>query len=451
MASKYAKRFVVPDDFPVTLKEFSRELLRAFPGAGVEGEDALGWIYQFGAQYFKNGGASSAVAGIGAGAEQLSPAELQEKITAIFLEADTDRNGYLDRKEFKTVVAAFAEELSLPASDVRLLMAEADENEDGMIEYHEFVPLAVDVLDTLYAKRRYAAEKAEREADAVARTRHYLLHGMDRSQLDGVPRDMFQRADTNNSGYLSRKEFTEALKQSHLGLTRREMNVLLAEVDENSDGKISYEEFLPLCFNLLVEIVSRELENENVPREEKDLRDYFLAIFGQAVEEGGEGRLPLTDMMELISQAELGLTHVQLHALAGEAVVGDDGLVDFREFATAAAAVISAIINIQTSEEKSGALMEMRADEFSTINGMGKDEFDATLTSTLKGVDDGTGHSDQGTLRDALAALGLDARQVTALVSMATAPSGSCDHRTLVRYGFECLQMVAEQAVVGTV
>jgi hypothetical protein len=74
---------------------------------------------------------------------------------------------YLDHREFKKVVSSFSEELGLPNADVRRIMSEADENDDGYIEYHEFVPLAVDVIDTICAKRAFDAEKAARESEAV--------------------------------------------------------------------------------------------------------------------------------------------------------------------------------------------------------------------------------------------------------------------------------------------
>ena len=46
-------------------------------------------------------------------------------------------------------------------------------------------------------------------------------------------------------------------------------------------GKISFEEFLPLCFNLLVEIVSLDYESEALPRDEKEIKDFFMALFTQ--------------------------------------------------------------------------------------------------------------------------------------------------------------------------
>lgn len=102
MASKYAQRFTVPDGFPEILKSFTREVLRNLP-ADVPDEEAEGWIYQFAVQYFKNGGISPMHDSGSRGMTRLSPQELQEKITTIFISADADQSGTLDHKEFKNV------------------------------------------------------------------------------------------------------------------------------------------------------------------------------------------------------------------------------------------------------------------------------------------------------------------------------------------------------------
>ena len=48
-------------------------------------------------------------------------------------------------------------DLGLSNSEIRRVLAEADEDEDGMINYHEFVPVAVQVLQGYHA-RKHAME-----------------------------------------------------------------------------------------------------------------------------------------------------------------------------------------------------------------------------------------------------------------------------------------------------
>lgn len=52
------------------------------------------------------------------------------------------------------------------------------------------------------------------------------------------------------SGMLSRTEFKNCLKAAKLGLTRKDINLIMSTVDANKDGSISYEEFVPICFQV---------------------------------------------------------------------------------------------------------------------------------------------------------------------------------------------------------
>jgi hypothetical protein len=117
MTSKYGRRLAVPEAFPPVLKDFTREVLRNFRTA--EAADEEQWVLDFGTEYFATlrdsgpgsvGGVRGSAQGGGqGGGEERSPLEdpemLQRKITAIFLAADRDGNGVLDRREFKAVRA----------------------------------------------------------------------------------------------------------------------------------------------------------------------------------------------------------------------------------------------------------------------------------------------------------------------------------------------------------
>ena len=135
-------------------------------------------------------------------------------------------------------------------------MSLADENSDGLVDYAEFVPVALGVLEAIYAKRKFDATRDARVAEAegtcydwlpyfllqrnhstaapftlvTASSKAFLLHGMPKDELEDAIRKVFGRADADGSGMLSRTEFADALRGSGLGLTRREINVIMAEV-----------------------------------------------------------------------------------------------------------------------------------------------------------------------------------------------------------------------------
>ena len=132
-------------------------------------------------------------------------------------------------------------------------MSEADENEDGVLEYREFVPIMVELIHSIKAKEDAKAAAEEDEDEAREAVEMHLLHGIPREQLEQMMFSVFNAADTDGSGALDRKEFARCLKSAELGLTRKEINLLLSEVDADGDGMVTYEEFVPLCFNILVE------------------------------------------------------------------------------------------------------------------------------------------------------------------------------------------------------
>tara|TARA_B110000046_G_scaffold75025_1_gene83094 strand:+ start:276 stop:473 length:198 start_codon:yes stop_codon:yes gene_type:complete len=63
--------------------------------------------------------------------------------------------------------------------------------------------------------------------------------------------DIFKRADADGSGALSLQEFRKCLKDADIGLTKKEINILMAECDVDQDGTISYDEFIPVAFDIL--------------------------------------------------------------------------------------------------------------------------------------------------------------------------------------------------------
>lgn len=64
--------------------------------------------------------------------------------------------------------------------------------------------------------------------------------GQDARDLEEILVKLFQEADQDGSEYLDREEFLRLMETSDLGLSKQEVNMLLAEVDENEDGRISY-------------------------------------------------------------------------------------------------------------------------------------------------------------------------------------------------------------------
>ena len=137
----------------------------------------------------------------------------------------------------------------------------------------------VELIHSMKAKEDAKAAAEEDEVDAREAVEMHLLHGIPREQLEQMMFTVFNSADSDGSGALDRKEFARCLKSAELGLTRKEINLLLSEVDADGDGMVTYEEFVPLCFNILVERFKDDVLAEQALNSYDDLTQTLLEEF----------------------------------------------------------------------------------------------------------------------------------------------------------------------------
>merc|ERR1711981_351516 len=116
---------------------------------------------------------------------------------------------------------------------------------------------------------------------------------MARDELTEIVAHIFERMDGDGSGTLSKQEFVTALTSMELGLTRREVNTIMFQIDQDQDGNISYREFVPFAFDLLHKLTSlRLLETE---MEHDELATFLLDLF-KSKDVNMEGMLYLEDV-----------------------------------------------------------------------------------------------------------------------------------------------------------
>merc|ERR1719218_120421 len=113
--------------------------------------------------------------------------------------------------------------------------------------------------------------------DVEQQAEDLLVHGMARDELTEIVAHIFERMDGDGSGSLCKQEFVAALTSMELGLTRREINTIMFQIDQDNDGNISYKEFVPFAFDLLQKLTSlRLLETE---LENAELAQYLVDLF----------------------------------------------------------------------------------------------------------------------------------------------------------------------------
>ncbi|CAD7967817.1 unnamed protein product [Amoebophrya sp. A25] len=243
--------------------------------------------------------------------------------------------------------------------DLFYFMSEADGDENNQIEYQEFIPVALQIMQTMYSRK-----KLEKTKDQVrAQAQNILVHGMTREELESVLSRLFSSFDSDNSGTLSRGEFEKALSSMDLGLTRKEINSILFQYDGNDDGAISYQEFMPFAFDLLAKLTEMHIFETQLENDE--LGQFLVDLFkAKEVEMQGlcpPGMLPIEEVKDLLHQASLGLTRLQVIAVVSAAEVSDDGLVNYMQFIPQAVEVAKGLIkfeeNLNTAVEARDTVM----------------------------------------------------------------------------------------------
>ena len=387
-------------------------------------------IYEFGAKYFEDlieenkraaerESSPEVAADEGGGAEagwwNMGDEELQDFIMDRFMEYDDDQDGYLDRHEFKTLL--MSTDLGLSPKDVRRIMSEADENEDGVLEYREFVPIMVELIHSIKAKEDAKAAAEEDEDEAREAVEMHLLHGIPREQLEQMMFSVFNAADTDGSGALDRKEFARCLKSAELGLTRKEINLLLSEVDADGDGMVTYEEFVPLCFNILVERFKDDVLAEQALNSYDDLTQTLLEEF-QTVDEddnagAATGRLKfrrIRHVLDAMSEEMLGLSRLQIASIMSEAKVDEETEeVEYATFAATAARMIYSMIDLSAQAVRVDAVAKVAETEGAEfLNILDEETIKDVLAEAFEEADkDGNGVLDVNEVQHVLKSLGV--------------------------------------------
>lgn len=341
MASKFAKQYSIPPEFPHILKDFTREVLRNQPANP----------YEFAAKYFHCLASGlptdgEQVRGVPSGGEvDMSLDDVESIIQDLFGKYDADGNGFLDPMEFKSLMEDLQTRLDFPPDDMLRFLAEADMNDDGMIEYKEFIPLALEIIQGMYAKKKLEQHMSSVEQHAE----DLLVHGMSREELTGLVQNIFERMDEDQSGVLSKAEFMAALTCMELGLTRREINTIMFQIDQDQDGNISYGEFVPFAFDLLQKLTSmRLLESE---LENDDTAQYLMDLF-RAKDVNLTGLLHVDEIRDLLHQVRLGLSRMQIYTVISEAEVNAEHMIAYQNFIPKAVGLIRSMLSFEKSIAK---------------------------------------------------------------------------------------------------
>merc|ERR1712196_295043 len=401
MTSRYRRPFRYPDGFADVLRDFTREVLRDQPKS----------IPEYGAAYFdrilKQSAEQQVIAEEGSGGpDRMSQEQLLEYLSQVFMEADVDGSGSLSYKEFKKVLQTA--KFGFEKEDVRRMLMEAE------------------------------VQEAVRTA---------LLHGMTKQQYKDLLNTYF-KAHAGDAGVLTREQFKQALQNAELGLTRHEINLIMAEVDANNDGVIDVNEFDNVFFEMLVECISLVLAEEG--RGADELTTYLLEIF-RGADLSSQGLLHKIDVVDLLKRGDFGLTKIQTLAVMAEAEIDENGFVDYEKLAPLAASIIRSIWD-QNADYDRAVYMEGQEASGEQIFGRDAQEVYDTVLAAFHEFDaDRNGHLDPTEFKQCLMQTELLGRPLTdkeftsVLAAVDEDQDGKISYEEFLKLVLEVMQYFWEQ------
>ena len=385
--------------------------------------------------------------------------ELASFAMDVFLRFDADQNGVLDVWEFKEVLKSTA--LNFNKEEIREIMAESDADGNGIIDYKEFLPIFVELVTSLKSAQETKQQRHEVEDETRTEVEALFIKGMTEEELTLRMQQLFAQFDDDGNGTLDPEEFQRALNSADLGLSRKEINMLLGEADVNDDGCIEYDEFVPVAFRVLVDRArNKQLENEALSSE--DGITALLVDEFRGADPTGTGVMHVQDvkrcLKRLAEHAELQLSRSQIVSIVADCEVNpDDGTVHYLRFAPVASGVIHGMIDFGAQKLRAEAVASLSSEDTNVglMRGMSKEEVEHIMLSAFQAADvDRNGGLDREEMFVVLKSvgaeeLGLELHQVTALMVTADEDGdGMVDYQELAHFIHDTLHQLAREDLV---
>eukprot|EP00794_Sanderia_malayensis_P008630 gene8630-9562_t len=165
-------------------------------------------------------------------------------IKKAFLVFDDDKDGRVNRKEFRKVLKTFP--FQITSEQFKEVMRRVDPDGNGYISYHQFL----NTFETREGQGAHPWLSNERKVNQAI-----PMPAVDRQRAEDILRTKimdnwksiakaFTKVDENSDGFISAKELKTLLYRFHLQISENHFKDLWARCDINSDGMIQYDEFM---------------------------------------------------------------------------------------------------------------------------------------------------------------------------------------------------------------
>ena len=195
----------------------------------------------------------------------------------MFNNADKDNSGKLTYNEFRDAFRVLT--YGLNDNDINMLIALADEDQDELINWSEFIPIGIDAIKTFYTRnisKKLSEKMKHPNPDALK-----LVYWDEIQKTYKLLEYHFNEVDIVKDGVVSLQHFKNIVRKTKF-LTPKEKNLLI-RLQKND--RIKYSEFPDMLYNVRYEIGVSEMMESNMSTIESSIVKEF---FHEDTDDSGE-------------------------------------------------------------------------------------------------------------------------------------------------------------------
>lgn len=194
---------------------------------------------------------------------------------------------------------------------------------------------------------------------------------------------VFEQYDADRSGQLSRRELKKVLQDARLGLSARQVRLVLSRLDTSNDGQLSFAEFAPLMADILAEQLRQELRAGQWGGLESRLRELIAEADGDGT--GLLFRAQLVDV--LLAQELVSISRMQANAMVAAAPEEADGSIRIDRFVPIAVAMLRALSSPEAVAERCAMLERADFTPIELMGGREREAMEATFAEAFAKYD----------------------------------------------------------------
>lgn len=140
----------------------------------------------------------------------------------MFESVNPSKSGLVTHQEFYDAFKTLSYGLS--ENDIKILIALADENEEGLIEWYNFIEIGIDSIKTFFSRNK-TLQRAKAHEREVNKDNILLMYEDEIQWMCQVLNKKYTESESYKEGIMSKDQFRDILLQANM-FNPKEINII---------------------------------------------------------------------------------------------------------------------------------------------------------------------------------------------------------------------------------